>query len=155
LTEDHETSPEIYELLSACLTLMEKSDDILKVLAVFMVRLVTLAGWKLQLDFCAHCHGTLAPDRQGRLPVSGRWGGPLCRNCLEYDTRARTASAGAVRQLRYLQRVHLEQIDRLKLRPAEKTELVGLLRYLIETQADHDFRSVAFLDHLGSLARPR
>jgi len=146
LTEPHEKSPEIYHLLLTCLSMLEKEDDFKKIIYLFSVRLITLAGWKFNLANCSYCKKPVElSGRTGKLHLSGHWGGLLCGSCVSKDRQAIETIPRTVQHLRYLQRVEIGKFRRLKLSLKEKQELERVLEYFLVCQTGREFKALKFL----------
>ncbi len=111
----------------------------------YELHLLAVLGFRPQLSCCVSCQGELRPQEHA---FSALLGGVLCPRCRGEDLQARPLSLEALKALRYLQRGGLEEAIRLRLRPACREEIAGLLQTYIRTILERDLRAASFLEEL-------
>jgi len=125
---DEDPQPEVYELLVRVLGQLEATANAGALLFAYQLRLIALSGYELEL---ARCVADGAPLKGGAL-FSPAHKGFLCGSCGRGLT-GRRVSPGAFNVLKHLDETPLERVGRVRLSPAQTTELARLFDLVLET----------------------
>jgi DNA repair protein RecO (recombination protein O) len=107
----------------------------------FEARALEILGHFPSLDACAECR---APCEGAARRFSAARGGVLCASCAANDRTARDASGGALTALLVLAR-DPEKAARLRVTPAQKQELRGLMNATMAAILERNLRTAKFL----------
>jgi DNA repair protein RecO (recombination protein O) len=100
MTPEEEGQPPIFDLLLDTLRALADGEQVNKVLLLFEVRLLALAGYAPNLKACAACGSEELPERS--VPFSTMLGGVVCPACKAQDPKAAGVPRGAVSVLERL-----------------------------------------------------
>lgn len=135
-TADRESAPDLFTTLRTALDLMQTGDPELVALW-FAAQVLVCSGYAPTTDRCQVC-GRPVP---GGAVFSHALGGVLCEDDRHRDPDAATASAGALRAIRYLLSCGPEGLARLALDPRQRVEVSGLLQRYTEYRLDTKLKS--------------
>ncbi|GCE47437.1 DNA replication and repair protein RecO [Thermosporothrix hazakensis] len=159
LIEDDNPYPEVYELLTLALRVLDadaqelqqqrtagtlnaahERDRSLLLLRFFEIHLLSLIGYEPLLRTCAHCDAELEPVENGFTPTLG---GALCPECSHLWSHK--ISVNALKVLRLLQRSSWAQVPRLHLNEQLHGEIEHAVRGLLRQHLERDPESWEFL----------
>lgn len=141
---DDEPNDELFLLLVTSLHLLGHLDP--EILArAYELRLLANAGFRPELENCVVCH---CPRPEGKLKFSPALGGVLCRECASSDMAAPAVSAGDLNVLKQLLQIDLRRLNVLKISPAAKKLLAGIMRAYIHCRLEKRVKSLDFLHSL-------
>lgn len=144
-TEDHQPQPEVYDLLTEALQLLQERNPRLVVLA-FALKLLTLTGFAPQVDSCVVC-GKPVPEEDDAW-FSPLQGGIVCKDC-HNPSGEEAFSVGTRRLLKNLQQLDFKQPAPFSVKGGELMELERLLYKFILFQTDKPLNSINFLAQMG------
>lgn len=137
---------ELYSLLLDTLrALNEDSINGDSALRYFELHLLKCSGFMPELYRCVECGDELSP---GRHRFSPQVGGALCMRCTPADVRVMGLSVQALKVLRHIHRVSLEDLASLHIPRSLAEELKNLLAACLKYWLDKEIRSTRFMDHL-------
>ncbi len=143
MVADAEPCPDVYELLSAALTLIElRHGDPDMVTRTFVVRLLMERGYGLTLDRCVRCAGVLETDGVGLSPALG---GLLCARCSNGAADCIRLHRDVVPALRELAEATVERMAAITLEPAVAHQTDRCLRACLRYRCEAEIRSERFL----------
>jgi DNA repair protein RecO (recombination protein O) len=140
---DDDPQPAVFDLLASVLDRLETTANLAAVLFAFQLRLVELSGYRLDLARCAADEAALGATAF----YSAAHKGLLCRACAS-GLQVRQISPGSLGALRRLDEVRLfrrnsscdadashalDHIERIRLSPAQTTEVARLFELVFET----------------------
>jgi DNA repair protein RecO (recombination protein O) len=142
-TEEREPIPPLYRLLSALLKRLEKGTDPEILTRIFELRILKIAGYTPVLDTCVIC-------REDRSPVrfSISQGGFLCENCRSRDPEAISVSAATGRILTILDRIPIERLGEVKVKPETKEQLEQIVRSFMKEYLPFQSKSLNLLEQI-------
>lgn len=114
----------------------------------FEVHLLSMTGYALQLDGCAHC-GAHLPEEDALLSPAA--GGLLCRQCRPLGAAGRIVDARAIKVLRFARRASVAEFNALRLDDELAASLQRALGDVIHAILDREPNSARYLEGL----RPR
>jgi len=136
VTEIWDTNPYIFGLLKNCLDLLVKENGSI-VLYAFLIKFLTLSGFKPELNHCISCRKVL--DEENTFSVSK--GGFVCGSCRSQAKDARVLSQQASRSISYIQNADFPLVNRLQLTPDCQQEIDSILRSFTAYHFDRDYLS--------------
>ncbi|UCC96074.1 MAG: DNA repair protein RecO, partial [Candidatus Omnitrophota bacterium] len=101
-------NPDIFYLLQEGIQSLGQENGP-KSLYVFLIKFLTLSGFKPELNCCICCHSQLEDE----ICFSVSRGGLLCRKCLGQESGVQKISRQAASSLRYIQRTDYPLVYRL------------------------------------------
>jgi DNA repair protein RecO (recombination protein O) len=142
LTEEGLPNEPLYALLLECLAALAGGHDPESVARYYELRLLTLLGYRLEVEHCVHCGRPLEP-----VPnlFSAEAGGVLCPACGAADPTARALSVNALKVLRLVGREPLAALLRYRLSPALQAELEAVGHAGLRPHLERDPRSWALI----------
>lgn len=149
--EQDENLP-LYRLLADGLQWLCTVSDLRHLARYYELHLLSLVGFRPQLDTCVSCGHPLRPEAQFYSQADG---GVLCLVCGESRQGARMLSFAALKVLRHVQRSSYSEIADLHLRPATLNEIEHLLGSAIAYHLEYRPKSLAFLLRLRRELRSR
>ncbi len=136
MVAEQEPHPEVFEALRAAQEAMVAQDAELAALW-YLLRLVSLVGYRPVLDRCAVC---------GQEARTDAWqvatGGLLCSACARQDPQAQRIGGEAVGALRFLARARPRDLPRLRLSASARTEALEALVAFAEARLEGRLRSL-------------
>lgn len=118
--------PEIFDLLSVCLDVLGEEEE-LKILEIFLIKLLTLSGFEPEFTSCLRCHGPMA----GEVFFSVSRGGLLCKRCVAGVIDAQYINKDISSSIEYIQRCDLSRVLRLYTAPSCEKGIFYVLREFI------------------------
>lgn len=139
----------VFTLILESLKMIQKAraEDLNLLLWFFELRLLSLLGFRPELDSCVGCRGE-AGGKQLGLSLSK--GGLLCMKCAMKEEEAYALSPESLAFLRLLQRIKAENVIRIKLSRKAAAEIDNLLHAFLKYHTD-DFREIQSLRILSSI----
>lgn len=131
-------NPSVFDLLESTLENLENSDE-RKMLYMFLIKFLTLSGFKPEFNRCISCHCGL----EDIVYLSVARGGLLCGRCLGSESSAQKISNEAVSSLRYIQNNDFPHLLRLKPSVLCEEEMISILRDFILFHIGFDVSSYA------------
>jgi len=121
----------IFYLIDNCLRFLE-SEDPLKTFYTFLIKFLTLSGFKPELNHCLLCKKEL----RDAVYFSVSKGGLLCNCCRHKSADAQKISRQATRSLFYIQNTDFPLVFRLNLSPACEEEIFYILQRFLSYHFD-------------------
>lgn len=118
-----DSNPFIFNLIKSCLELLKTSKESI-VLYVFLIKFLTLSGFKPELNHCISCRALL--KQENSFSVSR--GGFICPNCRRDTRDVRSLSQQASRCISYIQNSELPLVSRLQIPSNCEEEISSILR---------------------------
>lgn len=148
LTEERQDHPNVFQLLSSSLTLLDEGVDPWHVSRHFELGLLVALGYGPQLFQCVNCQHDLEPRPNA---FSSRLGGMLCHECDSADPGATILSVNAQKYLRTLARSGLGAVIRLEPDAAERNQINQVMMTYLRHVGERDFASLRVL---GAMLNP-
>lgn len=148
-TREHDPDPAVFALLHWALFSLDKGAQPSRIAALFLLRLLGLAGYQPGLDACGLCH-TPVSAKLGYLldPASGSLVCSLCRR-ETYATSGRTLSLQTIRFLQRAQQLELRLLVRLQMPSRAAGETIDALTAYCRHLLQQDIHSRRFLSRAG------
>lgn len=140
-TEAREAHDDIFDLLWAVLRLLEGGAEPDLMARIFEVRLMSLLGYRPQLERCARCSALVGSAWRFDVSI----GGLLCRECRPSAAHQVTVSADAVRLMRLLLITDIGQLVRAGISEKLLIEIERVMGAFIDYRSESRIRSREFL----------
>jgi DNA repair protein RecO (recombination protein O) len=143
ITELQDKNEELFQLLFLVLKLLDESreEEAERLIRIFEVKLLVLAGLIPVLDTCTGCGKGISHSARFSLSL----GGVVCPNCFSLDSKAQPISKGASATIAYLQNTSLKEALRLKFTPKIAEELKRILSSFVEFQLEKPLKTLIFI----------
>ena len=128
-----DSNPLIFELLRECLGALEREDE-QKILYIFLIKFLTLSGFKPEINRCLSCHGELDEN----LYFSISRGGLICHNCFGSVRNLQRISKEAASSLLYIQKHDFPLTLRLRSSARCQAEMFRILEDFLAYHLDVD-----------------
>lgn len=146
MVPERERHPELFDLLTDFLGLLESKGITEDLLRVFEIRLLDDIGLKPHISNCVICHKPLA---QGfSVIVSPEKGGALCSSCSKGVPSTIRISVGTLKTLEMALKIEPHKIPRLVFSKEARTESRGFLHAFIRYHTGRELKSLEFLDKI-------
>lgn len=130
-----------YDLLVESLGQLDRGLDPFVTSIIFEFSLLTLMGFKPELQQCIECGRNLQPETNG-FSLSG---GVLCPDCRSNQPLTETISLNALKYLRLIERGNHETVRRLRLSPDIRGEIDRTIRGYVGFVLEREPRSLSVL----------
>jgi DNA repair protein RecO (recombination protein O) len=144
MTREEEPLPELFDLLTRGLALIEDADgrSLPALTASLELWLLAELGFAPALDCCASCAGETGG---GPISLSPPEGGALCRNCRDRDPTRMTVQPGTFQTLRHLAGTSPERSIRMKLSREDERRIREFLTAFEEWRLERRLRTAKFV----------
>lgn len=146
LTAEGESNPFLFHLLERTLSYLEQGKDPDILCRIFELKLLSVAGYRPQLEKCVHCGA-----ERTLYVFSVVKGGGLCDNCRTTDRRAIVMSLAVARLLRLFLHLDISRIGSINVKKESKALLERVMGDYIDYYVDVPLKSRAFLQQLKKL----
>jgi len=151
--EDHQGTPELFDLLNEALSQNEQGTAPELTNRYVEIHLISALGYLPRLTHCAHCDAPLAvADAAGKM-VWPTWlgftvahGGALCSNCLPMVPGARRIAAGTIQVSLLMLNMQMDTLSALKLSDQLKKEIETTYREYLEYRLERPLRSSRYIN---------
>jgi DNA repair protein RecO (recombination protein O) len=154
--EERHASETVYLLLKRAYEILDAGMAPARVARWFEMRLADELGVRPEVDRCVECGRLLGADERYRwVPPLG---GVLCERCPGPPPERVGLSLDGLKLLKAYQRLDVEALAQLRLRPEAEREVEAAMREFLAYALDRSPRSLAFLDEVrrapASAGRP-
>ncbi|MFB3882811.1 MAG: DNA repair protein RecO [Armatimonadota bacterium] len=146
MTEEGMADPGLFGLLVETLSALDSGGAPDTLTHSFEVKLLSRLGYGPELDSCASCGAAIAGRTRG---FSVTQGGVLCAKCLAAGGGA-ALSAVALRALRDLRDLAVEELAPRRLTPAAREEIGRIMKAYVPFHVGRELRSASFLASEGN-----
>ena len=145
--QDEESNGSLFVYLISAFYFMKNDVVDIEILArCFEVKLLEATGFSLNLDYCASCRKKI--DSSDYISIQS--GGGICNNCERID--GIKVSYAAFNALRFLTKMPLENICRVKLSQNVKMELYKILSIIISQNYFKKPKSLETLNYIRGVS---
>jgi len=141
----------VFQLLLATLKRLSASNNSDLVLRYFELQLLSLVGYRPQLEQCVACHQPLKEATNYFCPGAG---GMVCADCRPTQPFSYPLSLEAQKTLRLLQSSDYEGVSGITLTSELSHQLEAVIRNYIRYLLERDVKSAAWLDTLKTQSGP-
>lgn len=130
-------NPSVFYLIKDCLHWLGGEEN-RKILYIFLIKFLTISGFRPEFNKCIICHRPLAED----IFFSVSKGGMVCRMCAGRTNDLKRISKETSSALFFIQRSEFPQINRLKISSLCEKEIFYLLHEFIFYHLDFDILKI-------------
>ena len=145
---EEDKNEEVFNLALQTLAELSVNAKPEKIGTIFMIKLLSLSGFKPHLDSCISCDHQIL----GQAKFSLKLGGLLCDRCTGRDTASRSIFKGTVATINYIERNEFRNTLSLGMNNDVKKELEMILNLFIKFHIEKDLKSQHVLDRMKQLA---
>jgi DNA repair protein RecO (recombination protein O) len=142
--QPEDKNEEIFNLALDCLKELAVSTNPEKIIAIFKIKLLSLSGFKPQIESCVSCGDKVL----GQSKFSLSLGGLLCARCANKDLGARSIFRGTVASILHIEKNDLKINLNLGLNPQIKKELDVILNAFLNFHLEKELKSQKVLNKL-------
>jgi DNA repair protein RecO (recombination protein O) len=150
LTPEEEENPAAYRLIVRTLEALCREGNAALALRCYDLKLLDVMGYRPELSQCTVGAEAIKPEDQFFSPARG---GVVCPRCAPRTEGRYPISLAALRVLRHIQRIPLEEAFQLRVRPATLEELEPVLQRHIQYLLDFPLRSRKFFSDVSKLGK--
>ena len=136
----------IYFLLQQTLSVLKSETDIDLLIRLFEIRLLSLSGYKPQLDHCIVCKTV---SMNGIFKFSFFQNGILCLNCSRKIATDIQFTTGTRNYIKKLMEVEIKSCGRIKFPNKQAEEIEKVTHRLILSQLGRETKSYPFIKNMG------
>lgn len=140
-SQEHQRSPEIFQICLESLRLIEKNDSEF-MLRVFELKIIEASGFHPELYDCVHCKEKLTPDDNFWDAVEG---GVVCEKCQKTYHHGIKISDETIKFFRFVENNSIDQIKRLNVSKEVQKEADEILGNYIKNILERDLKTIGFL----------
>ena len=145
-TDEKKRNPFLFELLYQTLKYYGEGYDPKIIKNIFEVKMLSVLGYRLVLDGCAHCGNSDVP-----YFFSIKEGGLLCHNCLHHDPHHIKVSPATLRLLRLFAMLDIHRIGSISVKETTKKELELCISSYYDEYTGLYLKSKKFLQQVEKL----
>lgn len=134
---EEDKNREVFDLTLQALYELGVNSKPEKISAIFIIKLLSLSGFKPHLDSCISCDAQIL----GQAKFSLKLGGLLCERCLFKDSAARSIFKGTIATINYIEKNDFKNTLNLGMSSEVKKELDLILSLFIKFHIEKDLRS--------------
>lgn len=152
LVEEREANYELFDTLLSALYLLENEIDPRIVARYFDLQIMSLTGYRPELDVCLRCGAT--PKSEG-IAFSPTLGGRACDECGPLPNDVIYLSGESVGAMRLLLRADARQVAQMNISNPIKDEISEAIRWYVRYRLDRDLKSAEFIQALAAADKPK
>ncbi len=137
--------PKTFSLLYQALAALDQQTELEPLLRLFEVRLLSLSGYKPQLEHCVICR---KKHENGMLPFSYAHNGIVCSLCSRKAKIDIQFSIGTKNYLKKLLNVEIKTCERLKFPKSQTEEIEKVTHRLILSYLGRELKSYPFIKQM-------
>ena len=136
----------IFILLQQTLTALKSQTDLDPLIRLFEVRLLSLSGYKPQIDHCVICKTV---SENGIFKFSFVQNGILCVNCSKRTAADIQFTTGTRNYIKKLMEVEIKSCGRIKIPKNQAEEIEKVTHRLVLSQLGREPKSYAFIKNMA------
>ncbi len=140
--------PKVFALLYQALAALNQQTDLEPLRRLFEIRLLSLSGYKPQLEHCVLCRKLPA---NGTIPFSYAHNGILCNSCSNNTRIDIQFSIGTRNYIKKLLDVEIKTCERLKFPKSQTEEIEKVTHRLILSHLGRELKSYPFIKNMANL----
>ena len=147
-TPNAESNPSLYNLYKYILSALDSGNEEDKVLLMFMVKFLTISGYKLHLKSCSSC-GSKNIEKEENKFISAKFGGALCEECAGKDFAKIKVAGSTMKLLEYFQQKDFEGLSKISFTEASKKEVSKVIEYFLEYYFESKLKSLSVMESIA------
>ena len=135
---------EVFDLAVSCLKELENSTLPEKIMTIFKIKILSLSGFKPQIESCVSCAERIFDQSKFSLSL----GGLLCQKCFSKDLSSRSIFRGTIATILHIEKNDLKTNLNLGMNPQIKRELEIILNAFLTFHLERELKSQKVLNKL-------
>ena len=140
--------PKVFELLYQALAALNQQNELEPLRRLFEIRLLSLSGYKPQLEHCVLCRKTPA---NGMIPFNYAHNGILCSSCSNSARIDIQFSIGTRNYIKKLLEVEIKTCERLKFPKSQIEEIEKVTHRLVLSHLGRELKSYPFIKNMAKI----
>ena len=140
--------PKVFELLYQALAALNQQNELEPLRRLFEIRLLSLSGYKPQLEHCVLCRKTPA---NGMIPFNYAHNGILCSSCSNSARIDIQFSIGTRNYIKKLLEVEIKTCERLKFPKSQIEEIEKVTHRLVLFHLGRELKSYPFIKNMARI----
>jgi DNA repair protein RecO (recombination protein O) len=140
--------PKVFTLLYQALAALNKQTELEPLRRLFEIRLLSLSGYKPQLEHCVLCRKIPA---NGMIPFSYVHNGILCSSCSNSSRIDIQFSVGTKNYIKKLLEVEIKTCERLKFPKSQTEEIEKVTHRLVLSHLGRELKSYPFIKNMSRI----
>ena len=140
--------PKVFGLLYQALAALNQQNELEPLRRLFEIRLLSLSGYKPQLEHCVPCRKTPA---NGMIPFSYAHNGILCSSCSNSARVDIQFSVGTRNYIKKLLEVEIKTCERLKFPKSQTEEIEKVTHRLVLSHLGRELKSYPFIKNMARI----
>ena len=140
--------PKVFGLLYQALVALNQQNELEPLRRLFEIRLLSLSGYKPQLEQCVLCRKTPA---NGMIPFSYAHNGILCSSCSNSARVDIQFSVGTRNYIKKLLEVEIKTCERLKFPKSQTEEIEKVTHRLVLSHLGRELKSYPFIKNMARI----
>ncbi len=136
----------IFNLLQQALTALKQQSELESLIRLFEVRLLSLSGYKPQMDHCVVCKTT---SENGIFKFSFIQNGIICGNCTRRVSTDIQFTTGTRNYIKKLMSVEIKSCERLKIPKNQAEEIEKVTHRLVLSHLGRELKSYPFIKSMA------
>lgn len=145
-TDDKESNPFLFELLSQTLQYINEGHDPDIITHIFEMKMLSVLGLYPEMQKCVMCGNT-----EAEFGFSLKENGLICHQCFDRDPHFMPLSQKAVKLLRLFYFFDIQRLGAISVKPETKKELKNMISLYYDEFSGLQLKSKRFLDQLDNL----
>ena len=138
--------PKVFGLLYQALAALNQQNELEPLRRLFEIRLLSLSGYKPQLEQCVLCRKT---PSNGMIPFSYAHNGILCSSCSNSARVDIQFSVGTRNYIKKLLEVEIKTCERLKFPKSQTEEIEKVTHRLVLSHLGRELKSYPFIKYMA------
>jgi DNA repair protein RecO (recombination protein O) len=140
--------PKVFGLLYQALAALNQQNELEPLRRLFEIRLLSLSGYKPQLEHCVLCRKIPA---NGMIPFSYAHNGILCSSCSNSARVDIQFSVGTRNYIKKLLEVEIKTCERLKFPKSQTEEIEKVTHRLVLSHLGRELKSYPFIKNMARI----
>ena len=140
--------PKVFGLLYQALAALNQQTELEPLRRLFEIRLLSLSGYKPQLEHCVLCRKIPA---NGMIPFSYAHNGILCSSCSNSARVDIQFSVGTRNYIKKLLEVEIKTCERLKFPKSQTEEIEKVTHRLVLSHLGRELKSYPFIKNMAKI----
>jgi len=140
--------PKVFALLYQVLAALNQQTELEPLRRLFEIRLLSLSGYKPQLEHCVLCRKSPA---NGMIPFSYAHNGILCNSCSNNARIDIQFSIGTRNYIKKLLDVEIKTCERLKFPKSQTEEIEKVTHRLVLSHLGRELKSYPFIKNMAKI----
>lgn len=138
----------LYNLLHFVLRLISYANYEEKILLMFMVKFLSLGGYKIHLSSCSACGRGIKMYPALKIKLSPKYGGIICESCVHKDRQSIAVLNSTIKLLDYLQKKNFKLLSNIIINDTLSEEIKNTVIRFLEYHFEGKLKSLRVMENL-------